>query len=127
MARGLLSRIGGHATVEAGLEDFVAHWLLHQGKPEAALPHFDRALVLQEQAQTSEGPGIPSHLLGRASVLVELKRSKEAVADSKRAAEAFTRLFGADYPGIAVALVSEGRALRVDDRWEDALQIFTRG
>jgi eukaryotic-like serine/threonine-protein kinase len=53
-----------------------------------------------------------------------LKRPKEAVADLQRARQIFTRLFGADPPGIGVTLVNEGGVAESDERWDDARSLF---
>lgn len=103
-ARAVLVRHGGHAELEAELDEQVGAMLRYRGHWTEALERYRTALATRERLYGADDPRSAAALRGLAAALRFEGRSEEAAAHLERALALQRAALGGDHPEVAVTL-----------------------
>jgi tetratricopeptide (TPR) repeat protein len=126
LARATLQRLGGHAGLEAQLENNVALVLDDDARPEDVLVHQRRAVQLAEQAGVSE-LRLASMYNNLAGTLAETGQFEEALQRAQQARLTWERSLGTQHHRVAVAMAMLGYIHDQRGDAREALQWYERG
>ncbi|MFT7835169.1 FxSxx-COOH system tetratricopeptide repeat protein [Saccharothrix sp. BKS2] len=103
-----------------------ATYLQTHGRPDLALPLFERALAIDEAVYGSDHPAVASNLENLGLALRDLGRPAEARPLFERALAIDEAVYGSDHPAVASNLDSLGGALRALGLLVEARPLFER-
>src|SRR4029453_7757031 len=104
----------------SGSEYLAARLLFESGRPEPALPHFERALAWRLPV-TGETDSLVAWIeFSRGQALRRLRRLDPSVRSLERSREIRIRLYGEIHPAVASSWAEEDGALLDLDRFEEA-------
>jgi len=126
VADAILRRLGGHDLLQAWLLNDLGVVLVQEGSADAAMPLFQRSLLLKEKVLGSRHPDVGAAEVGLAFALNNLGRNEEALQHSKRAAAILEEGLGAAHPDLALCLSNSGEMLNALNRYAEAREVFEK-